>query len=284
MNFLLKPYQYSKFMQPWTMTPAQWLDMFEHPPVIPDKGRAPLAIYGTLVENPELDPESGFPRCTGTNIDSLYALQLDYDSGMTIEQFSARYARYRWSLYTSHSHGYKGDSPRFRVVMPLKDPLPCAVLRSARVRKNLTTWHFPWADPTFADRGHWQILSCIREPGAPYIHIQNKGEAFGGKEYWEEYARWADQEEASYARKREAAKKRTVTVDKTLLLQELQYELSEIPTGVGVRHSDVKKLLAKYVHKGLCDELLGLGNPWPEDKNWDREWDSLVEWFVHRAQ
>jgi hypothetical protein len=284
MKFLLKPGQYSKFMRECSVTPEQWLERFEHPPVLVDKSRAPLAIYGTLVENPELDPESGLPRCTGANVASLYALQLDYDSGMSIERFRERYGKYRWSLYTSHSHGYKGDSDRFRVVMPLKDPLPCDVLRSGRVKRNLTTWHFPGADPTFADRGHWQILCCKREPDAPYIHIQNPGEPFGGKEYWDEYAAWAAEEDAASARRLEAARKRTVSVDKTLLLQELQYELSEIPTGVGVRHSDVKKLLSRYVRKGLREELLSLGNPWPEDRNWDREWSSLVEWFVSRPE
>jgi hypothetical protein len=283
MNFLMKTHQYSKTMQTWTMTAAQWTEMLEHPPVIPDKSRAPLAIYGTLAANPELDPETGLPRCLGANVETLYALQLDYDSGMTIERFKERYGKYRWTLYTSHSHGYKGEYPRFRVVLPLKDPLPCNVLRSCRVRKNLATWHFPGADPTFAERGHWQIVPCVREEGAPYIHVRNPGETFGGKEYWEEYARWADEEDAAYARRREAARKRAVTVDKTVLLEELQYEISEIPTGVGVRHSDVKKLLSKYVRKGLGDELLGLGNPWPQDKEWEREWDSLVNWFVHRA-
>ena len=284
MKFLMKPHQYSRTMQAWSMTSEQWTGMFMNPPVIADKSRAPLAIYGTMSLAPELDAESGLPRCTGANVDSLYALQLDYDSGISIEKFRERYAQYRWSLYTSYSHGYKGDGDRFRVVMPLASPMPCAVLRSQRVRKNLTTWHFPGADPTFADRGHWQILPCVRAEGAPYVHLQNAGEAFGGEGYWAEYEQWAAEEDAAYARKREAARSRAKTVDKTRLLAELQYELSEIPTGCGVRHSDVKKLLARYVHKGLGDELLGLGNPWPQDPEWNKEWDSLVAWFVRRAE
>ena len=283
MNFLLKPHQYSRVMQPCSVTPAQWLEMFEHPPVIPDKGRAPLAIYGTAVESPELDPESGLPRCTGANVDSLFAIQLDFDSGVTVEGFQERYARYRWSLYTSHSHGYKGDSPRFRVIVPLADPLPCAVLRSRRVRRNLTTWHFPGADPTFAERGHWQILPCIREEGAPYIHIRNQGELFGGKEYWAEYENWAIEEDAAYERKRKASQARAKTVDQATLLEELKYELSEIPVGSGMRHEEVKRLLAKYIHKGVGDALLSLENPWPSDREWDREWSNLVEWFVRKA-
>ena len=283
MKFLMKPHQYSKTMQVWTMTPEQWLEMFEHPPVIQEKGRAPLAIYGTMPASPAIEPESGLPRCTAENVESLFALQLDYDHGMSIDSFAERYSRYRWSLYTSHSHTYKGDSDRFRVVFPLKDPLPCTVLRSSRVRANLSKFHFPLADDTAFVRGHWEVLPCIRETGSPYIHIQNKGEAFGGQEYWDEYARWADEEDAAYARKREAAKKRAKTVDSAVLMQELEYELSELPVGAGVRHEQVKRLLAKYVHKGLGDELLGLGNPWPEDHNWDREWDSLVSWFVSKG-
>lgn len=281
MKFLMKPHQFSRTMQAWIMTSEQWTGMFTNPPVIADKSRAPLAIYGTLTLAPELDAESGLPRCTGANVESLYALQLDYDSGMSIDKFRERYAQYRWSLYTSYSHGYKGDGDRFRVVMPLASPLPCAVLRSQRVRKNLTEWHFPGADPTFSIAGHWQILPCIREAGAPYVHLQNAGDAFGGEEYWAEYVQWAAEEDAAYARKREAARARAKTVDKTALVVRLEEELADLPVGSGVRHESVKRLLARYVHRGLGEELFSISCPWPD---WEKEWTALVAWFVRRAE
>lgn len=282
MRLLLKPHQFSRTMQAVTATGRQWLDLFENPPVIPDKTRAPLAIFGTMVADPELDPDTGLPRCTASNVDSIYALQLDYDSGKSIEGFSREYAAYRWSLYTSHSHGYKGESDRFRVVMPLETPMPMRILRSAKVRRHLMSFHFPGVDKSCFDRGHWQILPCIREPGATYVHLQNPGIKWGGDDYWEDMEKWCVDDERHYLEIQEANRQKERTVDQGKLLEELKYELAEIPVGSGMRHEEVKRLLAKYKHKGIGDALLSLENPWPSDRSWDREWQNLVDWFIRR--
>lgn len=281
MNVLIKPHQFSRIMQPAVITAAQWEDAFEHPQVVPEKSAAPLAIYGTMVASPEPDPQSGLPRCTGGNVDRLWALQLDFDAGITMDTFAYTYEDYSWAMYTSYSYGFK-DGDRFRVILPLKTPMPCRLLANQRVRKNLL-WHFRGTDPSCFSQGHWQIVPCIRAEGAPYVHRKNKGERWGGDDFWEDYARWV-QEDAEEERKRfEAAASRTVNVDRGLLLDGLRAELAEIPVGSGMRHEEVKRLLAKYIHKGVGDALLSLENPWPSDREWDREWSSLVEWFVRKA-
>ena len=96
-------------MYPAEITADAWLEMLKNPPVFTDKDRAPLAIYGTMSSSPEGVEVGGMmrPRCTGANVASIYALQLDYDDGITIRQFSEQYFRYRWTLYTSYSYGYK---------------------------------------------------------------------------------------------------------------------------------------------------------------------------------
>lgn len=273
MIFLLKPHQYSKHMRPVEVTSEWWKNLVENPPVIKHKDRAPLAIYGTLAQQPELDGESGMPRCTGDNVYSLYAFQLDFDSGLPIEQFCQRYSEYQWTLYTSYSYGYKpGD--RYRICLPLEQPFPCELLQNSRVHKNLV-WNFQGVDVCCFDRGHFQILPCIREHGAPYRYIQNKGRpwSFDLDGYWS----WKREDDAMFAERAARAREMAKEVDVVALIAELENELREVPVGSGVRYAEAKRLLAKYAHKGAGDALLGLECPW-DDKKWQRQWPSLVAW------
>ena len=93
-----------------------------------NKEEAPLGIYGTLVENPAIKPLTLQPQYIGANIASLYFLQLDYDSSISIDEWVADNKNLSYVLYTSHSHGYKGDHDRFRVILPLDKPLECDML------------------------------------------------------------------------------------------------------------------------------------------------------------
>lgn len=276
MNFLLKPHQYSKVMEAREATEDQFVEMVEHPQVIPDKSRAPLAIYGTMVPEPELDVESGLPRCTGNNVESIHALQLDYDSGMSVDEFRERYSGMRWHLYTSHGYKYKQGADRFRVVVPLETPLPCDLLNCARVRSNIE-WNFPGIDTSCAVRGHFQICACVREPGAPYRFMHNDGERWGGDAAWACYRRWKDEDDARNAALAEAARNRPRLADDDTLLYELNYELSEVPVNAGVRHDSAKRILARYAHKGIAHLLPSVPCPWQEP-GWEREWQNLTQW------
>ena len=284
MNFLLKPNQFCKHMVPCSITSEEWLRILREPPVFSDKTKAPLAIYGTMAGNPEPVQVRGMnrPRCTGNNVESIYALQLDYDSGKTIRQFYEQYSKYRFTLYTSYSYGFK-ENDRFRVVLPLATPMPCNLLQNRRVKANIM-WHFPGVDPSCADRGHWQILPCIRAKGAPYLFAQNKdGELWGGDDFWAEYARWVQEDEAEFARRREEAKAHPKEVSVEELLWKMGEELDHVPVGQGQRHTAVKRILTKYAHLGLAGQLYGVPCPWP-DKKWQREWDSLIMWVEENVK
>ena len=277
MNFLLKKNQFSKYMTPCSMRNEDWLRMLREPPVIPDKTKAPLAIYGTMSENPESVNIHGkvYPRCTGENLATLRALQLDFDSGVTIDQFCQQYEKIQFTLYTSYSYGFK-PCDRFRVIIPLASPMPCYLLTNRRVKNNIV-WHFPGIDECAADRGHWQILPCVRAKGAPYKYYQNKGSLWGGEDYWRDYARWVEEDKLEFARRAERAKELTREVNVDELLIELEGELNAIPVGQGQRYAAVKRLLAKYVHKGVGEAILSVPCPW-SDKKWERQWPGLVNW------
>lgn len=275
MQFLVRPNTYSKYMQVMQMSNDAWTRLFMNPPVFDDKKRAPLAIFGTAVDKPEIDKESRRPRCTGSNVESLFALQLDYDSSMTIDRFCTQYGKFRWSLYTSYSYGFKpGD--RFRVIVPLGAPLPCHLLQNRRVKANLG-WHFPNVDTCCFDRGHWQILPAIRAKGAPYVHIKNDGQLWGNADMWGEYARWVREDEEEFARRKEQAQERIAEVNPEQLLHWMEEDLRQVPIGCGQRYNAVKRILAKYAHRGIADLLPGLPCPW-SDKKWQKQWSSLTAW------
>lgn len=276
MRFLFKPGTYSTCMYPVDDSGGKWwTNLFEHPTITKDKDSMPLAIFGTLVSEPEIDPKTGHPRCIGANVESLYALQLDYDSGTTMEEFKRMFAKYRWSLYTSYGYGYKpGD--RFRVVMPLASPLPCYLLENARVKKNLV-WHFGDIDVCCFDRGHFQCTPCVRSEESPYVIDRNDGELWGGDRYWSTYKEWKEADDAKFAEQALLAKEKFKEVDTQRLAADLEFELREIPVGAGQRYASVKHLLAKYMHKGLGDAVLGIDCPW-DDKKWQRQWPNMVRW------
>lgn len=284
MNFLLKQNQFCKHMVPCSITSEDWLRMLKEPPVFSDKAKAPLAIYGTMVQHPESVNVRGAnrPHCTGANVESIYALQLDYDNGFTIRQFCEHYSKYRFTLYTSYSHGLKPND-RFRVILPLATPMLCYLLNNKRVRNNLL-WHFPHVDESCTVRGHWQILPCIRAKGAPYLFTQNKvSKLWGGDDYWTEYARWVQEDDAEFARRREEAKANPKKVNVEELTQKMLNELDMIPVGQGQRHSACKRILTKYAHLGLADVLCTISSPWT-DKKWQREWDNLISWVEQNVK
>ena len=284
MNFLLKPNQYWKHMVPCSISTDDWLRMLREPPVFSDKSRAPLAIYGTMSSNPEPVDVRGAnrPRCTGENVESIFALQLDYDSGFSIRQFCEHYSKYRFTLYTSYSYGFKPND-RFRVVMPLATPMPCYLLNNKRVRNNLL-WHFPNVDESCTVRGHWQILPCVRAKGAPYLYYQHKdGALWGGDDFWGEYARWVKEDEEEFARRREAAKDKPREINPEELINNMLTELDAVPVGQGQRHSAAKRILTKYAHLGIADLLSSVPCPW-NDKKWHREWYSLVAWVEENVK
>ena len=275
MNFLLKRNQWQRCMATVTAPPGWWDELIANPPVMPDKSGAPLAIYGRCVADPDIDPGSGYPRCTGSNVDSIFALQLDFDSGMTIDSFMEANRALRYSLYTSYSYGVK-EGDRFRVVVPLSRSMPCELLQNGRVRKNLL-FHFRGVDQCCFDRGHWQILP-VRNPAGKYEYIKHLGEPWNPD--IETYKLWKKEDDEEFARRAMAARERAAEVDVARLVADLDYELREIPVGSGVRYAEAKRLLAKYMHKGLGDAVLGVECPWSDRKWTNGQWERMLRWAV----
>ena len=275
-TFLYKPFNYSKTMLLVDLNKYNWPGRLANPIEIDSKGDAPLAIFGNLVNDPELFLETGNPRCIGANVKSLYALQLDYDSGMTIEKFKADHADLRYSLYTSYSYGVK-DGDRFRVVIPLAKELPCHLLESKRVRKALE-FQWPGVDESCFHRGHFQILPVQNKenPNSRYEWYQNPGSP------WDfdlaGFARMKAEEEAEFEKRRAEAMASMDEGTQDRVLHWMQQALPNVERGCGTSYTKVKSLLSWAMHNGLGDAVYLLENPWPADDKWVKRWPSLIRW------
>lgn len=192
MIVLCKPRKESTCMKRMEVTTESWNRLIANPMIRSDKSSAPLVIWGNMVARPELD-EYGLPRCTGDNVERMFALQVDVDNGCTIDSFVRDYHRYSFQLYTSYSYGFK-EGDRFRVIFPLKEALYTRWLVPP-VKQTLISL-FDMCDVTCFDKGHWQILPCVSSAEAPYRYIQHDGERLSfasdnfakvAAEYSEEY-------------------------------------------------------------------------------------------------
>lgn len=285
-TFLYMSGKFSKVMRevdlaaynfPWHMqnpaTPTPFDGAHKHDA----KDFAPLAIFGTIVDNPEMDyeTETALPRRIGANIRSLYALQLDYDNGMSIERFIAEHQDLQYSLYTSYSHGTK-EGDRFRVVIPLAKELPCELLESRKVRDNLC-FNFPSVDECCFHRGHWQLLPLVNpEVRDRYRWHRNKGNPWDFD--LDMYMDWAAREEAERVKRmQEAFSKRDANTSERIR-NWLVNELGNIQVGAGERYSKVKSLFAWAMNNGLGEGILEIQCPWDDEKWTKHKWPNLVEW------
>lgn len=173
MFLLLKPHQYSTYMQYAKISRDGWNQLIQHPYVIADKDAAPLSIWGRMSPTVDVDPAHNQARCTAENVGTLFALQVDIDNGCKMDEFVKCYHRYSFQLYTSYGYGFK-EGDRFRAIFPLKEPLNTQWLVPP-VKDNLIKL-FDMCDVSCFDRAHWQILPCVRAKDAPYKYLQHDGE------------------------------------------------------------------------------------------------------------
>ena len=164
-NMLIRANIYSEFMQPARMEKANFRRMIEHPTVYAAKECVPVALYGTMVDNPFLN-DSGQVRPLGANVKELSCIQLDYDDGKSIDDFIREFSgKFRFCLYTSYSYGFKGPYDRFRVIIPLAAPLKCADMNQYFTKALDSIFH---CDISCHSKGHMQCVPAIRSQDAPY--------------------------------------------------------------------------------------------------------------------
>lgn len=113
-------------------------------------------LVDTLFENYSVPknecPLWMFARMEGSvrklaNITSIYALILDYDNGVTIDQFKRDYRHLEYYWYTSKNHLKDGTTHKFRVVLPLAEEIPFSAIYTEQGQAALQAF-FPGIDPS----------------------------------------------------------------------------------------------------------------------------------------
>lgn len=90
---------------------------------------------------------SSFKEHVRANVNGItrYALELDFDSGMTIEYFENRYKSLEYYLYTTPSHSTNQN--KFRVILPI-NPEPYSVLDNSQAKRAALKDYFKSIDST----------------------------------------------------------------------------------------------------------------------------------------
>lgn len=137
-----------------------------------------LSRYRTVLAKSDLPLWSaaswpqGAATCKASDVEAVGMLVLDYDSGaVTLEQAVRRWGRWQALIHTSPSH--TPDSPRFRVVVPLAEPV------TPEAWPKVWRWAARWCkgvDASAKDAGrryflpggqapqHWRLLVLDRRP------------------------------------------------------------------------------------------------------------------------
>ena len=144
--------------------------MVEHPILRQSKEETPLWCFCKIADSPVI--KNGKIHASSASIDSYTALQLDFDSGLTIDEFIQNFSdKFMFALYTSYNYGFK-EGDRFRVIIPLSEPLDQGKMGWAftKVMDSI----FEGCDISCFARGHMQAVPCIRDERAPYRYHFNR--------------------------------------------------------------------------------------------------------------
>lgn len=165
MDYIVKAKYYTDACKYMPVTEEEFVEFMKHPIIRKNKDYAPLGCFAT-VKKPWLPAADDYDSLAAVaeNISSYDCLQVDYDSGMSVKDFIARYKAVKFWLYTSYNHGFKGEFDRFRAVFPLDGPMSQDIM--GRAYKQYMMKVFPGCDMTCFDRAHFQLLPCIRSEEA----------------------------------------------------------------------------------------------------------------------
>ena len=105
-----------------------------------------------------------------STVTDVYAIMLDYEDGTPPEQFVRQYPDLHYYWYTSRSN--TPAKPRFRVVLPLMEPVDYQQIHNPQAKAALQDY-FPGNDPT-----SYVNLQCVPNRGDYYSWGYNIGECY----------------------------------------------------------------------------------------------------------
>lgn len=137
--------------------------MVEQPTNLP-KDKCSLVKFVTVL------PSSNGKR-TQENYDKVLALELDFDSNVSIKEFQERYSKFEYYLYTTSSHSKHNN--KFRVIVPLKFPVSFRVYSDKLFLECLTIF---WEGIDVSSFKNFHNMPNKPQNGEEYYYKINTGE------------------------------------------------------------------------------------------------------------
>ena len=158
---LYKTNKYAKEWQQYTQDQA-WEYFFQilPQPISVDKDNCPVYMFAHAAGD-----RHDISTCT-----DIYAIMLDYEDGTTPDQFVGQYSDLQAYWYTSKSH--TPASPRFRVVLPLMEPIAYDTIHNPAAKAALQQYF------TGNDATSYTNLQCVPNRGPYYAWGYNLGECY----------------------------------------------------------------------------------------------------------
>lgn len=140
----------------------------------------PLWAFYSPIKSPSI-AKDGLPSGCADNMQQMHALQIDYDGELSIADFCKQFKAIYFLLYTSFRSTPQKE--KFRVIIPLKEPINNGLLRCAE-NKKLVADFFPNSDLSTINSFRKQRIPAL-DPRNPsyYQHIVHQGEPFALPEH-----------------------------------------------------------------------------------------------------
>lgn len=195
------------------------------------------------------------------NYDKIHALLLDFDGSISIRDFQQKYSNFHYFLYTTSSH-IKGVNDKFRVIVPLKYPIPYIKLHDKLLKKSLETF-FDGVDSSCFSNFHNMPNVPTHDP-KDYEYFINSGETFCMsllENLYKKFERKANikkqmkninRAETNFIKMTQSAR----TAYYNAVVENLRKELNKIPTyKTGSRYNSLVSITGKFVNAKYPDGL-----------------------------
>lgn len=279
---LVKPYTMTDACKLFDMSKDNMVKLVQIPRVREDKKQIPLFAWGNP-KSPWIpsDDDYNSMAAISDNIKEYTAIQLDFDDGwMSVDQFIAENSGYRYYLYTSYNHGFKGNGDRFRVIMPLSKPLDPYDMGGAYKRYMETL--YPHCDMSCFDRAHFQCIPAVRPDGGMEkyrYHINDVDNLFTvdidavkqiAKQMHDEqvHIQWFEEARERWNTALYGERERT---DEERTQNQLNFAQSLLDNAViGNRHNACWECVCYLERKGLIEYSHVMQPPLDADEEWNR--------------
>jgi hypothetical protein len=232
-----------------------------------------------VVDKPSKDIR-GRIRKLGENISKLCSIILDYDDGIfTMDDARDQFKDFWHVAYSSFNS--TAESPRFRVVLPLKYPISAPWLRSVR---QTVLGHYPHVDQSTLHIGRFFYLPSIRKGVKNYEYYIHEGKPYKipGR-----YALTNSQERKILDIKIPCKQsddnpisKKLMEIKKKRIFLEAHKILDDLPffnRGYGVVHDSLLRLNARLYHEGITtSDILELFFEYAPDYKTQEEMRQIV--------